>query len=162
MTVEQPIVRAAQPHDLSILSEYWYDRMALMAHRQTSVRLRPDARVNWEQTAHTWLQDANTHAVVMVSPDREVVGGLFVQLGTNTVEGLSERCAFVLALVIDLHTVHQRHGVGRVLWQVMRTQLQANGMTRLYAPTQAGDMLENTFWPSIGAKPAGQWFGLDI
>jgi len=162
MTDEQPIVRAAQPHDLSILSEYWYDRMALMAHKQTSVRLQPNARTIWEQTALIWLQDTKTHAVVMLSADGEVVGGLFVQLGTNTVEVLPARCAFVLSLVIDLHTVHQRQGVGRVLWQAMFTQLQADGISRLYAPTQAGDMLENTFWPSIGAKPAGQWFGLDI
>jgi GNAT superfamily N-acetyltransferase len=161
MTVQQPTVRAAQPHDLSILSEYWYDRMALMAHKRTSARLRPDARATWEQDARIWLQDSRTRAVVMIQGD-EVVGGLFARIGTNTADEPSEQCAIILAFVIDLHTTHQRHGVGRVLWQALRAQLQADGITRLYAPTQAGDMLENTFWPSVGAWPAEQWFGLDI
>lgn len=161
MTVQQPTMRAAQPHDLSILSEYWYDRMALMAHKQISVRLRPDSRVLWEQNAAVWLEDPHTRAVVMVKDD-EVVGGMFARIGTNAVGEPSEQCAIILALVIDLHTVHQRQGVGRVLWQALRTQLQADGITRLYAPAQAGDMLGNTFWPSVGAWPAEQWFGLDI
>jgi GNAT superfamily N-acetyltransferase len=154
-------VRAAQPHDLSILSEYWYDRMALMAHKQTSVRLRPDARATWEQNARTWLQDPGTRAVV-IAPGDEVVGGLFARIGTNASGEPSEQSAVILALVIDLHTVHQRQGVGRVLWQALRTHLQAEGVTRLYAPVQAGDMLENTFWPSVGARPSEQWFELDI
>lgn len=161
MTLQQPTVRTAQPHDLSILSEYWYDRMALMAHKQASVRLQPDARTRWEQEAHAWLRDPQTRAVVMVQGD-EVVGGLFARVGTNMAAEPSEQSAIILALVIDLHTVYQRQGVGRVLWQALRTQLQADGITRLYAPAQAGDMLENTFWPSLGAWPAEQWFGLDI
>jgi hypothetical protein len=161
MTVEQPIVRAAQPHDLSILSEYWYDRMALLAHKQTSVRLRPDARATWEQNARDWLQDSRIRAVVMVK-DEEVVGGLFAQIGINAIGETSDQSAVVLALVIDLHTVHQRQGIGRVLWQALRTQLQTDRMTRLYAPQQAGDMLENTFWPSVGARSDEAWFALDI
>jgi GNAT superfamily N-acetyltransferase len=99
---------------------------------------------------------------VVIAPGDEVVGGLFARIGTNASGEPSEQSAVILALVIDLHTVHQRQGVGRVLWQALRTQLQIDGMRRLYAPTQAGDMLENTFWSSVGARPAEQWFELDI
>ncbi len=157
----QPIVRPAQPSDLSILSEYWYDRMALIAHQQASVHLRADARAVWEQNAHGWLNDINTRAVVSIQQD-EVIGGLFVRIGDDAPGILTQQSATVLALVIDLHTVHQRQGVGRILWQAMKAQLQVDGMTRLYAPVPTGDMLESTFWSSLGAWPAERGFGLDI
>ena len=161
MTGQQPIVRPAQLPDLFILSEYWYDRMALIAHKQPSVHLHPHARAVWEQNAQSWLQTPTVRALVSLQQE-EVIGGLFVQIGPNTPGLLPEQCATVLALVIDLHTVYQRQGVGRVLWQAMKTQLHTEGITRLYALAQAGDMLESTFWPSLGAWPAEQWFGLDI
>jgi hypothetical protein len=160
MTVSQPIVRAAQVSDLSILSEYWYDRMALIAHKQPSAQLPLNMRLSWEQNAAGWLHESAMRSVVSVYAD-EVVGGLFVRRGLSGDGTQSPHYATVLALVIDLHTIHQRQGVGRVLWQAMRTQLHQDSITRVYA-AQTSDMLENTFWPSLGATLTGQWFELDI
>lgn len=135
--------------------------MALMAHKSAASRLQPDARQIWEKEAASWLADAQVQTAVSLQND-EVIGGLFVRLEPNTIEDWPARCAVVLALVIDLHTTHQRHGVGRVLVQALRELLHQMGITRLYAAALAGDMLETTFWPSLGATPVGQWFRLDI
>jgi GNAT superfamily N-acetyltransferase len=119
-----------------------------------------NVRVIWEQEAAGWLYDPTVCAVVSVYGD-EVVGGLFARRGVDGSGTESPHKAAVLALVIDLHTIHQRQGVGRVLWQALRAQLHQDSITRVYA-AQTTDMLENTFWPSLGAKPLGQWFELDI
>jgi GNAT superfamily N-acetyltransferase len=161
MTVTQPLVRAAQSSDISILSEYWYDRMALLSHQQGSMRLQANARSLWEQEAQTWLADESVRTVVSVQGG-EIIGGLFVRIGSDVMGRVSSHSAKVLALVIDLHTVHQRQGIGRVLWQNVRDRLKAEGVTQVYAVAQAGDMMEMTFWSSLGARPANQWFELDI
>jgi len=160
MTVSQPMVRAAQASDLSILSEYWYDRMALIAHKRPSSQQLLPVRAAWEQEAASWLRDPSVSAVVSVYAG-EVVGGLFARRGVDGSGTESAHSAAILALIVDLHTIHQRQGVGRVLWQALRTQLHQDSITRVYA-AQTTDMLENTFWPSLGAKPLGQWFELDI
>ena len=50
-------IRPVTSDDIPLLSEYWYDTMALLQHMTSHIRLLPDARGRWERYAQDLVWD---------------------------------------------------------------------------------------------------------
>jgi RimJ/RimL family protein N-acetyltransferase len=144
-------IRPAQAADLPLLSEYWYDRMALLQQMGAPVQLLPRARSRWEEAAQGWLNDDTITCLTCVI-DNQAGGALIGTIKDNQPGIAPARYGQVLQLIIDLHTPHQQQGMGGALLRAFRKQLQSKGINRLMAHASTMLAVEEAFWRGIGAQ----------
>lgn len=154
-------IRTAEPQDLVLLSEFWYDRMTLLMQSSPSLRLLPDARIRWETAASTWLNDEAVVFLVGLA-EQEVVGGIAGKIESNAPGLAPENIMRIADLVIDLHTIHKQQGIGRMLLNALRDQAREKGITRMVIQAAAGLAVEQAFWRGMGAKSYAELFWMDV
>lgn len=155
------LTRPAESADIPILSEYWYDRMTLLMQTNPRIRLLPDARARWEVAAQRWLHD-DTMIFLAGLADAEVAGGIVGKIEPNAPGLIPEQYARLVDFVIDVHTIHQQQGIGRVLLNAFREQVRRAGITRLSVQVMDGMAVEQAFWHGMGAKSYAELVWIDV
>lgn len=155
-------IRPAQAADLPLLSEYWYDRAALLQQMGAPLQLLPDARSRWEDAAAHWLHADDVYFLTCVINDDEAGGALVGRIEANQPGLAPTHYGRVLQLVIDLHTPHLQQGMGGALLRAFQERLRDNDITRLVAAASVTLAVEEAFWRGMGAQRTQTIFWMDI
>jgi RimJ/RimL family protein N-acetyltransferase len=154
-------IRPARAADLPLLSEYWYDRAALLQQMGAPLKLLPDARSHWEAAAATWLHADDTYFLTCVI-NNEAGGALVGRIEANQPGLAPERYGRVLQLIIDLHTPQFQQGMGGALLRAFQARLRDNDITRLIAAASVALAVEEAFWRGMGAHRTQTIFWMDV
>lgn len=154
-------IRAITRADLSVLSEYWYDRRALLQQSDTTSRLLPDARAAWEVRQGQFLEEADAFGYV-VEVDGQIVAGLLMRVELNEPGLMPERIGVLRAWVIDLHTTHRRLPMMSTLLQAAQERLAAQGVEQYRVSVPVSLSVEQAFWRGQGARKSDDTFWMTI
>lgn len=154
-------IRPTITADLPLLSEYWYDRMALLQQMRTPLRLLPDARSRWEAAANDWLADSDLICLTYTRDD-EAAGAIIGGIERNQPGIAPEHIGRVRQLVIDLHTPRPQRGVGSALLTALNDHFREAGVTRTIAEAPVTLAVEQAFWRGVGAKNSHDIFWMDL
>lgn len=155
------IIRAIQGQDIPLLSEYWYDWMALQSQTHPHIRLAPQARVVWEQSMQVQILLPSTIAY-SAERDGEILGCIIGRIVDNQAGLLPLRYGFVDYLLVDLHAPKQRPALGGVLIDAFRTHLLEQQLTVMCAHSGAFSAVQQAFWRGEQAKHIGDIFWIDL
>ncbi|MCA9915554.1 MAG: GNAT family N-acetyltransferase [Anaerolineae bacterium] len=148
-------IRQAHPEDIPLLSEFWYDQMAIWQQNNRLLRLLPDARDRWEAATSEQLQ---SEAIVFLTAEIEntLVGGIIGEIVPNLPGVAPQQIGLIRDLIVDNHSELGR-GVGRELLEACITVLRERGIQQVQVriPTQAA--VQQAFWRGVGASN-----GMDI
>jgi ribosomal protein S18 acetylase RimI-like enzyme len=155
------ITQLMQAGDVPVLSEFWYDHMALLVQTNPRIRLLPDARVRWEQAVQDWLTQPRYVCQTARAGD-EVIGGMIAVIVPPAPGLAPQQLAHITYLVVDIHTRHTRNGVGRVLLEAVRLALRERKITQLITQVGAQSAVEQAFWRGVGARHDDDLFWMDV
>lgn len=143
-------IRQAHPEDIPLLSEYWYDQMAIWQQNNRMLRLLPDARRIWEVTAVEKLQ-SETSISLAAEIDHTVVGGIMGEIVPNLPGVAPQLIGVIRDLIVDNHTEMGR-GAGRLLLDAWTAELRASGVQQLQVKIPAQAVVQQAFWRGVGAS----------
>jgi ribosomal protein S18 acetylase RimI-like enzyme len=150
-----------QAPDVPVLSEFWYDQMALVAQTNKRIRLLPNARAQWEQAVLDWLTQPRYLCQTAQVGD-EIIGGMIAVIVPPAPGLAPQQLAHIAYLIVDIHTRHARSGVGRVLLEAMRLALRERKITHFLTQVGAQSAVEQAFWRGIGARHDDDVFWMEV
>lgn len=154
-------IRLAENNDIPLLSEFWYDNMALLQQSNPRVRLLPDARRRWEDAAR---QFRNLDAVIffVAEIDEDIVGCIVGRIIPNQAGLAPEVIGIIDWLILDLHTPHKQKGVGRALLQAVKDHFIDRHITQLQVTVSTQATVAQAFWLGVGAKKTDEIFWMNL
>jgi len=154
-------IRKATTNDLPGLFELWYDRMALLAQTNPTLRLAPNHPQAWRQAAETWITNAETEFLVW-QREQSYVGYIVGEIQANAPGLLPERIGVIPALVIDLHTPPLPGGTGRVLLDALLDWFKDHHICTITAHAPLLSPVEQAFWRGVGAVAKSHRFEMRL
>jgi hypothetical protein len=149
-------IRDAEIADIPLLSEYWYDNMALLQQSNPRVRLLPDARQQWEVAMQHSMTLPDVIFLVAAN-ESELLGGIVGRIAPNQ-PGLAPQFMGVIdILILDLHSQKQQ-GAGRELLQALKTRFVDQHIIQLQVTVAAQATVAQAFWLGMGAKKTDELF----
>src|SRR5688572_14741537 len=96
-------IRTVEPEDIPVLSEFWYDNMALLQQSTPHVRLLPNARRYWEASM---AQIVAVHDVIFLvaEVEHELLGCIIGRIASNQPGLAPQYIGSIDALILDLHS----------------------------------------------------------
>jgi len=145
------ITKPTQKNDLAQLSEFWYDKIALLQQSNKRIKTTADARADWETGVADWLDDPDYTCLTAWVGD-QIIGCIIAHI-ENNVPGLApQRFARIIDLVVDLHTTDTRQGIGRNLLIQLGATLAEQDVSTMYVNLLEQTAIEEAFWRGMGAK----------
>lgn len=155
------LIRPAQSADIASLSEFWYDRMALLQQRHPHIRLLPDARAQWEAAASADLQ--RDGCIFLVAEGEADLLGCIVGAVLENQPGLApRRYGQVQQLILDMHSPQRRQGTGARLVQALSEQFMQQGIRTMQVHAPHSSAVEQAFWRGMGAKTIASIFWMEL
>jgi L-amino acid N-acyltransferase YncA len=153
-------IRPVEIADIPLLSEFWYDNVALLQQSNSRLRLLPDARQQWEAAM---LEIIRTDDVIfLVAANESDLLGCIVGRITPNQPGLAPQLIGVIdSLILDLHSQKQQ-GAGRELLQAMKTRFIDQHITQLQVTVAAQATVAQAFWLGMGAKKTDDVFWMTL
>ena len=149
-------IRDAEIVDIPMLSEYWYDNMALLQQLNPRVRLLPDARQQWEVAMRQIITMPDVIFLVAAN-ESELLGCIVGRIAPNQ-PGLAPQFIGVIDnLILDLHSQKQK-GAGRELLQAAKNRFIDHDITQLQVTAAAQAAVAQAFWLGMGAKKSDEVF----
>lgn len=143
-------IRAITQDDLWQLSEFWYDKMALLQQRHPQIRLLPDARRIWRDAMQQALNNDLIGYVATV--DATVVGGIIATIVPNQPGLAPAHFGDLRYLLLDLHMAQPNKGLAEALLKALQDDLQKHGITQLSVRASTQLAVERSFWRAMGAQ----------
>ena len=154
-------IRPAQDEDSHLLSEYWYDNMALAQQNNPRIRLLPDARRWWEDAVRQLIH-TNAAVFLVAEVEGEVLGCIIGRITPNQ-PGLAPQLIGIIEwLILDLHTPHKQQGTGRALLQATKDYFIERNITQLWVSVSVQDTVAQAFWLAVGAKKTDELYWMKI
>lgn len=152
--MNQLSTRLVIPEDLPILSGIWYDKAVLLAQQDARLQLAPDARMVWENTLASWLDDPEV-AVFAVEASGTLCG-----YGVGRVQMMlpgmqPDRFGAIVDLALDLHDYYP--GAARALVEALRLWFKQQGIDQMLVQLHRQSAIEQAFWRSFGASRWMEW-----
>lgn len=147
--------------DLSHLSEYWYDRVALQQQSNAALRFLPDARTIWEAAQAQHLLQPNTVAYVALV-EAQVLAGLVMTIEANAPGLAPPQIGVLREFLIDLHTTHRRQPLMSAVLAAAQDDLVAQGVEQYRVSVSIGLSVEQTFWRGRGARKSDDLFWISL
>jgi ribosomal protein S18 acetylase RimI-like enzyme len=153
-------IRSVEIADIPLLSEFWYDNMALLQQSNPRVLLLPDARRHWETTM---LEIIRTDDVIfLVAENESELSGCIIGRITPNQPGFAPQFIGVIDyLILNLHSQRQQ-GAGRELLQAMKTRFIEQHITQLQVTVAAQATVAQAFWLGMGAKKTDELFWMTL
>lgn len=149
-------IRPAVQEDILVLSEFWYDNMALMQQSNPRIRLLPDARHQWEVAMQSISVEQN--AIFLVAENAAELVGCVIGRVTANKPGLApERIGVIDTLLLDLHS-KKLQGAGRELLQAVKSRFIDQHVSQLQVAVAAQATVAQAFWLGMGAKKTDEIF----
>lgn len=168
-------IRPAISADITLLSEYWYDNMALLQQSNPRIRLLPDARHQWEGFAKSLVQSSDViflcaevnpeidaRALGAMSNTQMPIGCIAARVLANQAGLAPPQIGLVELLILDLHSPHQQHGTGGELLRSLQAQMAQRQITHLLVSVSAQAAVEQAFWRAMGAKKTDDIFWMTL
>ena len=130
-------IQQANPTHINQLASLYQEAMTLLA--QSDQRL--SAQVNKPMDWRAIMDDAQS-ALFIGEAEAAVIGFIHGQIKAEN--------GLMLSLVLDAHRYHG--GIGRQLWQTLRTWFEEQGVTHIYLCVPRYQAVTQAFWRSLGAK----------
>jgi hypothetical protein len=144
-------IRPIQNEDLPVLSEFWYDNMAVLQQTNPRVRLLPDARRHWEVAMRQF--NVVDKSIFLVAENEAALLGCIAGRITLNQPGLAPQLIGVVDfLLLDLHTPHKPEGTGHALLQAVKTYFIEQRIVQLQVTVAVQSVVAQAFWLGIGAK----------
>ena len=154
-------IRPAIIDDIPLLSEYWYDNMALLQQSNPRIRLAPDARLRWERSARRLLQRSDA-IVLTAAAANEVIGCIAGRVVANQPGLVPETIGCVEWLIIDLHNPHKQQGTGTSLLRALRAKFTERGIAQMEARVTAYSAVAQAFWQGVGTTKTDDIFWMAL
>lgn len=157
MLTIRPVVQA----DLAVLSEFWYDNIALLQQSNSRIRLLPDARHVWEDAAEQFITANNTVFLTAIN-EAEHLGYVLGRITPNQAGLAPEKIGVIDALMLDLHIPHKQHSTGRILLDAAKAYFIDHHITQIQVTVSAKATVAQGFWLSMGAKNLDDVFWMTL
>lgn len=154
-------VRPVDVPDLDLLSEFWYDGMALRSQKQASIRLMPDAIDQWQIYAHSLFYDDEA-LFSLVEIDGDILGCIVGRVVDNQPGLLPLQYGIVEQLVLDLHSPHKRKNAVNELLEVLKTHFRQKDISHIMVAVPAYSPIEQGFWRGLGLTHLEDTFWMDL
>lgn len=154
-------IRVAQPTDISILSEYWYDNMVVLQQTHPHLQIRPDGQQIWEQAASNWMTD-KTIMIVVSSRDEVLTGCMIGTIGVNMPGLLPLQYGVVMDFFLDLHTKQPTLGTGQGLFAELKQWWLEHNIHQCRVSLYPNAPVQQAFWRGIGAKSYTENFQVSL
>jgi hypothetical protein len=153
-------IRDAETADIPVLSEFWYDNMALLQQSNPHIRLLPDARRQWEMAMEHLVMAHNI--VFVVAENESGLLGCIVGRRTSNQPGLAPKYIGIIDwLILDLHSQKQQ-GAGRELFQTLKNRFIGQDIKQLQVTVAAQATVAQAFWLGMGAKKTDDIFWMAL
>ena len=158
------LIRPVATDDITLLSEFWYDNMALLQQTNPRVRLLPTARAEWEAFATRSIADATV--IFLAAEDdasADVLGCIHAMPTANAVGLAPARIGRVGQIVLDIHSPHKQRRTGHHLWQAVKSTFAEMAITHVRIEATLTAPVMQAFWRGVGAVPTDNifWITLD-
>jgi hypothetical protein len=154
------IIRSTTHDDISILAEYWYDRVALLSQKTATIRLAPDAQAQWSQYAKSCLSDSNAISFT-AEIDTEILGCMIGIVEANQAGLLPAYYGKINDIVLDLHSPQRQHGTVNALLTRLKQHFQERGLSEMIVHVPIVANIEQSFWSGLGARHYQNTFWMD-
>jgi ribosomal protein S18 acetylase RimI-like enzyme len=154
-------IRPAQNVDIVLLSEYWYDNMALAQQNNPRIRLLPDARRRWENAVRHFIH-TNESVFLVAEVEGEVLGCIIGRITHNQAGLAPEFMGIIEWLILDLHTLHKQQGTGRALLQAAKDYFIERNISQLQVSVSVQDTVAQAFWLAVGAKKTDEFYWMNL
>jgi ribosomal protein S18 acetylase RimI-like enzyme len=154
-------IRPAQNVDIVLLSEYWYDNMALAQQNNPRIRLLPDARRRWENAVRHFIH-TNESVFLVAEVEGEVLGCIIGCITHNQAGLAPEFMGIIEWLILDLHTLHKQQGTGRALLQAAKDYFIERNISQLQVSVSVQDTVAQAFWLAVGAKKTDEFYWMNL
>jgi len=154
-------MRYVQATDLTLLSEYWYDYLALQSQKQPAISLMPDAQQHWVQHIQTLLTD-NKSTGFVAEREGECLGAIFGQIVPNSPGLFPVYIGHIDTLVIDMHSPYKRRNIVTALLDALKAEWIATGITLMQIRVPVYAPVEQSFWRGLGASHTQDTFWITL
>ena len=154
-------IRPVENEDIPVLSEFWYDNMALLQQLNPRIRLLPDARRQWE-IAMKVIIAANDVIFLAAENENELLGCIAGRIASNQ-PGLAPALIGIIDwLILDLHSSDKQQGAGRELLNAIKIRFGDRHITQLQVTVATQATVEQAFWLGVGVKKTDELFWMTI
>jgi hypothetical protein len=149
-------IRPVEIADIPLLSEFWYDNMALLQQSNPRIRLLPDARQQWEVAMQHIITMPEVIFLVAAN-ESKLLGCIIGRIASNQPGLAPQFIGIIDNLILDLHSQKQ-HGAGRELLQALKTRFIDQHITQIQVTVAAQATVAQAFWLGMGAKKTDELF----
>lgn len=153
-------IRQTLPEDIPLLSEFWYDQMAIWQQNNRFLRLLPDARSAWEVAAAEQLQ-LESSIFLAAEMENTLIGGIIGAIVPNLPGIAPQQIGSIRDLIVDTHTEIGR-GAGRALLDACLAAMREHGIQQIQVQIPAQAAVQQAFWRGVGASNGMDVFWMAI
>lgn len=154
-------IRLVTAHDIPLLSEFWYDQMALRSQKQSAIKLAPDAIKQWRQFALSCLDD-DTVAFYLVEINDDVLGCAIGRVQANQVGLLPKQVGIIEHVILDLHSPHKRKNAVNQLLEGLKDYFRQSDIQHIIVQVPTQSPVEQAFWRGFGVLHLNDIFWMDL
>lgn len=154
-------VRPVTLADIPLLTEYWYDGMALRSQKQRTIRLMPDALTRWQQYAESLIDNSEV-IFLAVELENELLGGIIGRVEKNQVGVLPEHYGLIEQVVIDLHSPHKRKNAVTELLEALKNDFRRRDISHIMVHASVNSPVEQGFWRGLGLRHLEDTFWMEL
>lgn len=154
-------VRPTTARDIPLLSEFWYDQMALRSQKQSAVRLMPDAQEQWQDYAIDLLLD-ELSIFLTAESNGDILGCAIGRIENNQVGLLPQQYGLIEQLVLDLHSPHKRKNAVSELLEALKSDFRQKDISHIMIRVPTYSPVEQAFWRGLGLVHLEDTFWMDL
>lgn len=154
-------VRPVDIPDIELLSEFWYDAMALRSQKQSSVRLMPDAIDQWQEYASSLYYDKEA-VFLLVEIQGDILGCIVGRVQDNQPGLLPHQYGMVEQLILDLHSPHKRKNAVNELLEALKTHFRQKDISHIMVRVPSYLPVEQGFWRGLASIHLEDTFWMDL
>ncbi len=146
--------RPAEAADLSILSQFWYEKAVVVRQLERHAHLDADARGEWERQAAAWLEDDDI-ALLTAEADNAICGYLIACIRSGLPGLHPGGLGFITEIALDPHQYHG--GAARELVAAALRWFDTRGIRSVVACAPRSSAVDQAFWRAYGAAKWMEW-----
>jgi GNAT superfamily N-acetyltransferase len=156
---KEVIIRQARAKDADAILLLWQEMMAFHAARESFFTISPQGPGNFLKWIRERIRKAGTRVVVAEAGGRLTGYCLAVLTCYPPVFLQADYCEIYDLAVSD---TFRRSGVGRALFQDVKTWSAGKGITRIEARVALANELSTPFWRAMGLRPYMESLYIDL
>lgn len=154
-------VRAVTFDDIPVLTEFWYDQMALASQKHPSIRLASDAEIQWRTYAESLVNDKNI-AFLLAEIDNKIIACAIGRIQANNVGLHPKQIGIIEDIILDLHSPHKRKNAVTDLLKALKIYFRQMDIQYIMIHVPTFSLVEQGFWRGLGLQHTHDTFWMDL